>query len=167
MFRLISLCCCLGRCVPSGAGSDNAHARQQGLAKSLCVPRSRVFFSVWLHRKTTLLNVVAGYGNGGVTTGRITVNGEEISGEHMRELSSFVHQHDVIMPSMTVREAVTMAAFLRLPASTSAEVKRARVEEVMRWLSLTKVADNQIGSPLKKGIRSGSMQKQGRERPAA
>jgi len=105
--------------------------------------------------KTTLLNVIAGYGKGGETTGDIVVNGSKISSVLMRELTAFVHQHDVILPSMTVREAVTMAAHLRLPRTMSDVEKNARVEEVLRWLSLVKVANNQIGSPEKKGISGG------------
>lgn len=105
--------------------------------------------------KTSLLNVLAGYSKGGVTSGDMLVNGSPISGSFMRELSAFVHQHDIILPSMTVREAVTMAAHLRLPRTISAEEKNARVEEVLRWLNLVKAADNQIGSPDKKGISGG------------
>jgi ABC-type multidrug transport system ATPase subunit len=105
--------------------------------------------------KTTLLNILAGYGDGGVTTGSMFLNGEVMTGARMRELSAYVHQQDVILPSQTVREAVTMAAFLRLPRTVPDQVKLNRVEEVLRWLSLVKVADNQIGSPEKKGISGG------------
>jgi ATP-binding cassette subfamily G (WHITE) protein 1 len=105
--------------------------------------------------KTTLLNVVAGYGSGGTTTGKILLNGKPVEGTMMRDLSGYVHQHDVILRTMTVREAVTMAARLRLPRAMPDEEKRARVEEVLRWLGLVKIGDNQIGSPEKKGISGG------------
>ena len=68
---------------------------------------------------------------------------------------SFVHQSDVILESMTVREALALAAHLRLPRSMSFEEKNNRVEEILRWLNLVKCADNQIGSPEKKGISGG------------
>jgi len=105
--------------------------------------------------KTTLLNVVAGYGSGGVIDGSVLLNGVPVSGGKMRDLSGYVHQHDIILPTMTVREAVTLAAFLRLPRSMADSEKHARVEEVMRWLGLVKIANNQIGSPEKKGISGG------------
>jgi ABC-type multidrug transport system ATPase subunit len=56
---------------------------------------------------------------------------------------------------MTVREAVVFAAFLRLPASMTSTEKYARVDEVLRWLSLTHVANQVIGAPERKGISGG------------
>lgn len=105
--------------------------------------------------KTSLLNVIAGYDSGGKTSGDILVNGEAIGTGFMRQLSAFVHQADVLLQSVTVREAIRMAAFLRLPSEMSDEEKNHRVEEVIRWLNLVKCADNQIGSPEKKGISGG------------
>ena len=56
-------------------------------------------------------------------TGSIAVNGEECDGEKMRRISGFVHQEDVILDTMTVREALSFAAQLKLPRSMSYEAK--------------------------------------------
>ena len=56
-------------------------------------------------------------------TGSIAVNGEECDGEKMRRISGFVHQEDVILDTMTVREALSFAAQLKLPRSMSREAK--------------------------------------------
>ena len=44
--------------------------------------------------KTTFLNVLAGHATRGVAAvaGSITINGEECSGEKMRQISGYVHQ---------------------------------------------------------------------------
>ena len=63
----------------------------------------------------------------------------------------------IVTSALTIHysTAVKMAAFLRLPKSMSDTEKNHRVDEVMRWLNLVKVADNEIGSPEKKGISGG------------
>jgi len=66
-----------------------------------------------------------------------------------------VQQDDVILATMTVREAITMAALLRLPRTMSLESKLARVQQVIDLLHLQKCAENVIGSTLIKGISGG------------
>jgi hypothetical protein len=41
----------------------------------------------------------------------------------MRAISAFVHQEDVIMDTMTVREALTFSAMMRLPQQMDREAK--------------------------------------------
>ena len=47
--------------------------------------------------------------------GAISVNSEPITANEMQRISGFVHQEDVIMDTMTVREALTFSAMMRLP----------------------------------------------------
>ncbi len=49
--------------------------------------------------------------------GAISVNSEPITADEMQRISGFVHQEDVIMDTMTVREALTFSAMMRLPSS--------------------------------------------------
>jgi ABC-type sugar transport system ATPase subunit len=49
--------------------------------------------------------------------GAISVNSEPITANEMQRISGFVHQEDVIMDTMTVREALTFSAMMRLPSS--------------------------------------------------
>jgi ABC-type multidrug transport system ATPase subunit len=65
--------------------------------------------------KTSLLNLVSGQAQGGVISGEILVNGDPVKSKTMPSISGFVHQDDVILESMTVREVLTTSAHLKLP----------------------------------------------------
>ncbi len=56
---------------------------------------------------------------------------------------------------MTVRETLTFAAMLRLPKSFSFEEKQARVEKIIKDLSLVKCADSYVGGAMLRGISGG------------
>jgi ATP-binding cassette subfamily G (WHITE) protein 1/ATP-binding cassette subfamily G (WHITE) protein 2 len=58
----------------------------------------------------------------------------------------FQIQEDVILDTMTVREALTFAAFLRLPGSVPAAQKVQRALDVAEMLNLNKALDNVVGS---------------------
>ncbi|RKO88053.1 hypothetical protein BDK51DRAFT_9678, partial [Blyttiomyces helicus] len=105
--------------------------------------------------KTSLLQVLAGEAHAGTLAGGISVNGQKISGNQMKKLSGFVFQDDVILATMTVREAVTMSALLRLPKETPVPVKMERVEQMLKLLNLEKAADTIIGNSSIKGISGG------------
>jgi hypothetical protein len=60
----------------------------------------------------------AGYSSASLKLqGAISVNSEPITANQMQRISGFVHQEDVIMDTMTVREALTFSAMMRLPSS--------------------------------------------------
>mmetsp|Transcript_46744 Transcript_46744/g.111291 ORF Transcript_46744/g.111291 Transcript_46744/m.111291 type:complete len:660 (+) Transcript_46744:45-2024(+) len=109
--------------------------------------------------KTTLLNVVAGESAGGVISGDILLNGKQVETNLMRRVSAFVFQDDVMMTTMTVREAILFSARLRLPASVSIADKKDRVEKVIHLMHLAKCADTIIGSATDKGGISGGERK--------
>ncbi|KAJ2699693.1 hypothetical protein H4218_002517 [Coemansia sp. IMI 209128] len=69
--------------------------------------------------KTTLLNLLAGQISTGTTSGNIWVNGRLTSGASMRQLAGYVNQDDVILPTMTVEEAIEMSTILRPPPLAS------------------------------------------------
>ncbi|KAJ2747155.1 hypothetical protein GGI20_000769 [Coemansia sp. BCRC 34301] len=69
--------------------------------------------------KTTLLNLLAGQLSTGTTSGDIWVNGRRVSGASMRQLAGYVNQDDVILPTMTVEEAIEMSIVLRPPPIAS------------------------------------------------
>lgn len=97
--------------------------------------------------KTTLLRHVAGDRLKRISSqGSVLLNGKPVSEVEMKEVSGFVFQDDVILPTMTVREAIAMAAKLKGGSG---------VDQVMRLLGLTHVADTVIGEPAKKGISGG------------
>ena len=113
--------------------------------------------------KTTLLSLLAGdagnMGAGGdgksFIDGKITLNGKDADLKQVSKLSGFVYQDDVILPTMTVREAIMMSARLRLPKDTPENEVQARCDEMMRILSLQKCSYTIIGSTMTKGISGG------------
>jgi ABC-type multidrug transport system ATPase subunit len=90
-----------------------------------------------------------------VVTGELLINGQPVEPTHVKSLSGLVFQDDLILQTMTVREALTMAAILRLPAAMSMDERLSRVEEVIQMLKLEKSADVVVGDSEVKGISGG------------
>lgn len=93
--------------------------------------------------KTTLVELVAGKAKSGLFTGSISfpslANGR-------RPRVALVPQTDILPAVLTVREALTFAASLRLPESLSPERKAALVSTVISKLGLDNVAETRIGA---------------------
>jgi ABC-type multidrug transport system ATPase subunit/pSer/pThr/pTyr-binding forkhead associated (FHA) protein/ABC-type multidrug transport system permease subunit len=92
--------------------------------------------------KSTLLRLLAGVSR--PTSGEATVDGEPIA-VRMSDLG-YVPQQDTIHDRLTVREAFTCAAVLRLPADTSETEIAEHVESVASELDLNAWIDSMIGS---------------------
>jgi ABC-type multidrug transport system ATPase subunit/pSer/pThr/pTyr-binding forkhead associated (FHA) protein len=87
--------------------------------------------------KTTLMRMLSG--QLAATRGDILYNGAELRQcrPAYAELMGFVPQDDVVHTDLTVREALTYQAQLRLGASAGAAEQRARVEHLITMLGLT------------------------------
>ena len=105
--------------------------------------------------KTSLLEVISGQSKSGTVTGKLYLNGNSVSIKKIKELSGFVFQDDVILKTMTVKEALYMSALLRLPKEISNEEKMERVENMINLLHLEKCQDTIVGDSLIKGISGG------------
>ncbi|RKP21732.1 hypothetical protein ROZALSC1DRAFT_26874 [Rozella allomycis CSF55] len=105
--------------------------------------------------KTSLLNVLAGEVTDGEIKGEIRINGEKAKTSAVKKVSGFVFQDDLILSTMTVREAVNMSATLRLPDTLSVQEKADRVNEIIQVLGLEKAADTIVGDARVKGISGG------------
>lgn len=112
--------------------------------------------------KTTLLSLLAGdissagaSAHGITLRGSVYLNGSKVDLKRVHKVSGFVYQDDVMLPTMTVEEAIFMSAKLRLPKAMPEEVKLARCREIMRILDIEKCAKTPIGSPDQKGISGG------------
>jgi len=95
--------------------------------------------------KTSLLNALSG--RIALDRGEISVNGKPISGASMKRFKAqvaYVTQADVFFTHLTVRDQLTYTAFLRLPQSWPKEKKLADVDDIIKLLRLTKVADSKI-----------------------
>ncbi|KAG8217094.1 hypothetical protein J3R82DRAFT_5121 [Butyriboletus roseoflavus] len=93
--------------------------------------------------KTTLVELIAGKAKSGLFTGSITFPS---SANARRPRVAFVPQTDILPAVLTVREALTFAASLRLPESLSSERKAALVSAVISRLGLEDVAETRIGA---------------------
>lgn len=106
--------------------------------------------------KTTLLNVLAcrKTTDNHKATGEITYNGAPFS-KFMKRRMAFVTQDDMLYPHLTVKETLTYAALLRLPASMTKKEKTEVAEQVIRQLGLERCRDTLIGSTFLRGISGG------------
>ncbi|KAJ3065020.1 hypothetical protein HDU98_011589 [Podochytrium sp. JEL0797] len=105
--------------------------------------------------KSTFLDILAGKSKSGVVTGTILFDNVPVSPQVQRNLIGFVDQEDTLMPTLTVRETLLFSAQLRLPECLSLAQKRDRVEEVIRTLGLSHVADTRVGGGGKRGVSGG------------
>eukprot|EP01059_Diplonema_ambulator_P012293 TRINITY_DN2254_c0_g1_i5.p1 TRINITY_DN2254_c0_g1~~TRINITY_DN2254_c0_g1_i5.p1 ORF type:complete len:656 (+),score=251.85 TRINITY_DN2254_c0_g1_i5:500-2467(+) len=94
--------------------------------------------------KTTMLNMLANRIK--PTEGCIRVNGKDYNTIPMQRRLGYVMQDDLLMPTQTVREALTFAAKLQLPVETTDAQRAQRVEDILAELGLQSVADSMIGS---------------------
>src|SRR5205823_7335571 len=92
--------------------------------------------------KTTLVKALGGVSI--PTTGFVTVNGEPVE-TRLTDLG-YVPQDEIVHRLLTVREALSYAARLRLPRDTRPAETSANVERVMGELGLSEHADTLIGS---------------------
>ena len=87
-------------------------------------------------------------------TGKIKINGSD-NAANIKKISGFVFQDDVILSTMTVREAISMSALLRLPKELSIEEKRLRTDNIIKLLGIEKASNTIIGDSQNKGISGG------------
>jgi ATP-binding cassette subfamily G (WHITE) protein 1 len=105
--------------------------------------------------KTSLLDILAG--RKAQSSGEVLLGGMSVSPWHIRRCATYVEQDDAILPSQTVREAVSMAALLTLPRGMPLEEKHRKAEEVLRTFHLEGCADTLVGDPVGKvkGVSGG------------
>ncbi|HBL32015.1 MAG TPA: hypothetical protein DD490_34770, partial [Acidobacteria bacterium] len=105
--------------------------------------------------KTTLLNALNGYLR--PDHGAVFFNGQDLyaSYDRFRAHIGYVPQDDIMHGNLTVRQALTYTARLRLPADTRPAEIAARVDRVLAQLQLTEAADVLIGSAEHKGVSGG------------
>ncbi|GJN13592.1 hypothetical protein PR202_gb00313 [Eleusine coracana subsp. coracana] len=104
--------------------------------------------------KSTLLDTLAGrLGSNMSQKGDILINGRRQKLAY--GTSAYVTQDDVLMTTLTVREAIHYSALLQLPSAMATAEKRERAEETLREMGLEGAADTRIGGWAHKGISGG------------
>jgi len=76
--------------------------------------------------KTTLLDVLAGRKTGGYTEGDIRIGGHTKVQETFVRILGYCEQVDIHSSQLTVEEAVTYSAWLRLPAQVDEKTRSVR-----------------------------------------
>ncbi|KAL4618171.1 ATP-binding cassette sub-family G member 2-like [Arapaima gigas] len=104
--------------------------------------------------KSSFLDVLAARKDPTGLSGEVLIDGAP-QPPNFKCLSGYVVQDDVVMGTLTVRENFRFSAALRLPMSVSQKEKEEKVNELIKLLGLTKVADSKVGTQLIRGISGG------------
>ena len=94
-------------------------------------------------RKTTLLDVIAGYKTGGRITGDLTLNGLPKDPRIWTLLAGYAEQNDILNPYLTVLETLKFTASCRLPAYMN---RTSVINNVVSLMSLDDWTDFVVGS---------------------
>ena len=105
--------------------------------------------------KTSLMEIISGQSKSGIVTGNLYLNGNPSDINAIKKRAGFVFQDDVILNTMTVKEALYMSALLRLPENITIEEKINRVNEMISILHLENCKDTIVGDSIIKGISGG------------
>ncbi|XP_015108962.1 ATP-binding cassette sub-family G member 4 [Diachasma alloeum] len=95
--------------------------------------------------KSTLMNVLAGYKTSNLN-GSILINGKERNLRHFRKTSCYIMQDDRLLPHLTVHEAMTVSANLKLGKDIDAAGKKVLIEEIIDTLGLSDASNTQTQS---------------------
>lgn len=104
--------------------------------------------------KSSFLDILAARKDPAGLSGEILIDGAP-QPPNFKCISGYVVQDDVVMGTLTVRENFQFSAALRLPKTVSEREKEAKVNQVIKELGLTKVADSKVGTQLIRGVSGG------------
>ncbi|GJQ65533.1 hypothetical protein Trydic_g7634 [Trypoxylus dichotomus] len=85
--------------------------------------------------KSTLMNILAGYRTSNLN-GSVLINGKERSLRRFRKMSAYIMQDDCLQPHLTVKEAMTVAANLKIGKDLTKNDKKVVIDEIMETLGL-------------------------------
>ncbi|XP_040438257.1 broad substrate specificity ATP-binding cassette transporter ABCG2 [Falco naumanni] len=104
--------------------------------------------------KSSLLDILAARKDPRGLSGDILINGAP-QPANFKCTSGYVVQDDVVMGTLTVRENLKFSAALRLPKSVKEQEKNERVNQIIKELGLSKVADSKVGTQFTRGVSGG------------
>lgn len=104
--------------------------------------------------KSSLLDVLAARKDPHGLSGEVLIDGAP-QPPNFKCMSGYVVQDDVVMGTLTVRENLQFSAALRLPRNIRQKEKDERINQIMKELGLTKVADSKVGTQFTRGVSGG------------
>ncbi|KAF3079952.1 hypothetical protein TWF569_010998 [Orbilia oligospora] len=111
--------------------------------------------------KTTMLNLLAGRTHKIATSGKIFVNGGELSKTKFRKISSYVEQEDHLIGSLTARETLDFSARLALSNSITAAERKRRIDALLASFGLVGNQTTLVGTPIRRGLSGGQKRRLG------
>jgi ABC-type multidrug transport system ATPase subunit len=99
--------------------------------------------------KSTLLDLLANRKQSGIWCGDILVNQRPRSAFFHRD-SAYVLQDDLHLATLTVRETLYYAAWVKLPEGTSEVAREKRVDFLLKMMGLEHVHDSPVGDAMQK-----------------
>ncbi|KAJ8308059.1 hypothetical protein KUTeg_012933 [Tegillarca granosa] len=104
--------------------------------------------------KTSLLDIIA-CRTSGKLTGKVYYQNQEMTSTLFQSISAYVIQADRLLATLSVRETLTYAAYLRLPGRSSKQEIKDQVQRVIIDMGLRQVSDSRIGGLITRGISGG------------
>lgn len=98
------------------------------------------------------MDVIALRKTSGTITGEVKLNGHLQEADSFRRCSGYVYQFDSQTPQLTVQETVLFSARLRLDSSVPDSTKEKFVDQVLRMMELTPLADTLVGDDESGGL---------------
>lgn len=95
--------------------------------------------------KSTLMNVLAGYKTSHLS-GSVLINAKDRNLRRFRKMSCYIMQDDRLLPHLTVYEAMTVSANLKLGKDISAVSKKVVIAEIIETLGLSDASNTQTHS---------------------
>lgn len=85
----------------------------------------------------------------------MTINDAPASPKVFKQIANFIPQDDILIESLTPRQALEYIALLRLSGDVPKEAVKMHLDQLVQSLGLKKCEHSPVGDPLSKGLSGG------------